>query len=457
MKKVFSKFVVGLFVVGTALPVFGSSVHADVNKNRIYGNDRIETSIKISQDGWKDGSGTVVIAQGYGYADALCAGPLAKKYNAPIILSKQDALSDDTISEIKRLKSNKVFVIGGTGALSENVVNQLKNIGVNNTERLGGADRYETSVKIAQSLGSVQSAVVVSGNGYADSLSISPVAAKEGMPILLSEKDNLPSVVEKYVKSISLTKTYVVGGIGVIGESIKNSLPNAQRLGGSNRFETNLAVLENFKSDFKFDNVYIAQGDGVVGDEFADALSGSALAAQKSAPIVLIYKNMTSELEKFIVSNASSSTVITALGGAAVVPDNVISNVISDYNNSNPSTNPTTPVTPTHSSSGGSSGGSGGGNITPSQQDSQLKQITKDNVTLTITETVSKNIVIKSTSKNASDSITITLYDKDGNLKYINQAIGAMNESTLLDVGEYHGNIKTSNADIINIDAFQVK
>ncbi|OBR91245.1 MULTISPECIES: cell wall-binding repeat-containing protein [Clostridium] len=337
MKKNINKFIVFLCTLGITISGFEANVNADagsknsaaktITRDRIYGSDRIGTSLKISQNGWKDGSSTVVIAQGYGYADALCAAPLAKKFNAPIILSRQDALNDNTISEIKRLKASKVFLIGGTASLSDNIVTQLKGLGISDIQRLGGTNRYETSVKVAQNIGNVDSAVVASGNGYADSLSIAPIAASKGMPILLSGSGSLPDVVSNYIKGSNVKKTYVVGGTASIGDNVKNVLPNAERLGGSTRFETNLSILQNFKSDLKFDNVYIAEGDGPSGNEFADALSGSDLAAEKSAPMVLVYKTISTNTSNFIKSNMSDNTVLTALGSNLVVPDSILDEI----------------------------------------------------------------------------------------------------------------------------------
>jgi putative cell wall-binding protein len=347
MKKIIDKVIIPVFALSIAASGFTLDVHAqdtasgsgtavNISKNRLYGSDRIETSIKISQDGWQNGSDTVVIAQGYGYADALCAAPLAKKYNAPIILSGQAGLSENTIDELKRLKSTRAFVIGGTASLSDNVISQLKSIGIDTVDRLGGLNRYETSVKIADNLDSSGSAVVASGAGYADSLSIAPIAASKGMPILLSEKDFLPDAVNTYIKNNSIEKTYVIGGNGSISDSLKDSLPGAQRLGGATRFDTNLAILQNFKSDLNFDNVYIAEGDGPNGNEFADALSGSALAAQKSAPMVLTYNSVSADTADFIKSNMKESTTLTALGGTLVVPDAILNEIEDLYNGKSP-------------------------------------------------------------------------------------------------------------------------
>jgi uncharacterized protein YjdB/putative cell wall-binding protein len=351
MKKILSKIITFLFVIGIAVSGFGGSAYAasssdesnsagtdvSIAKDRLYGSDRIETSLKISESGWKDGADTVVIAQGYGYADALCAAPLAKKNNAPIILSRQDALSSDTVTELKRLKAKKAFVIGGTGSLSTNVESQLKSLGISDVERLGGADRYETSVKIAQAVGNSGSIVVASGEGYADSLSVAPIAAAKGMPILLTRSSSLPDAVNNYIKGIEVNKTYVVGGTGVVADSLKNSLPGAQRLGGATRFDTNLAILQNFKSDLNFDNVYIAEGNGPNGDEFADALSGAALASRKSAPLVLVYKTIATDTANFIKDSMSDKTTLVALGGISVVPDAILSGIQDLYNGKTPS------------------------------------------------------------------------------------------------------------------------
>ncbi|KAA8669780.1 cell wall-binding repeat-containing protein [Clostridium sp. HV4-5-A1G] len=342
MKKIIGKIVMLLFVIGIALSGFTGNVYADsssagnmsttANENRLWGEDRIETSLKISQEGWKYGAATAVIAQGYGYADALCAAPLAKKYNAPIILSRQGSLDDETIKELKRLKVDRAFVIGGTGSLSDNVESQLKDIGVSVVKRLGGQDRYETSVKIAEELENVSNIVVASGSGYADSLSIAAIAAKKGMPILLSQSDALPQAVKNYLKNRNIEKTYIVGGTGVISSDLESSLTNAVRLGGATRFDTNLAVLQNFKSDLNFSNVYVARGNGPNGDEFADALSGSALAATESAPVVLTDNTVASKTADFLKENMSDKTVITALGGTAVVPAVILDDLVRYFN-----------------------------------------------------------------------------------------------------------------------------
>src|SRR5690606_27421362 len=61
--------------------------------DRIHGDDRYETSIEVSKAGWGKGSTShVIIAIGTNYPDALAGAPLAKKLNAPILLTKKDSV-----------------------------------------------------------------------------------------------------------------------------------------------------------------------------------------------------------------------------------------------------------------------------------------------------------------------------------------------------------------------------
>lgn len=95
------------------------------------------------------------------------------------------------------------------------------------------------------------------GLGFADGLSISAVAAMKGMPILLTETNSLPSDVSNYIKNNGVNKSYVVGGTGVVSEDVANQLPNAERMGGSNRYITNSNVFSRFESELNNSNIYI--------------------------------------------------------------------------------------------------------------------------------------------------------------------------------------------------------
>ncbi|MBV4440603.1 cell wall-binding repeat-containing protein [Clostridium tyrobutyricum] len=341
-KKIISSFILSIALISSTIAA--SPVATFAASSRLGGADRYETSVKISQNGWANGSDYVILASGEGYADALCAAPIAKKYNAPILLTTSKTLNSTTKSEITRLKAKNVIEIGGPASISSNIENQLENEMSLKVTRLGGTDRYETSANVARELGDVSDMVLTSGIGYADALSIAPIAASEGYPILLTPKNSVTNSVKSYINShrSDSTRVYVVGGSGVIPESTLSSVPNPMRIFGQNRYETNVSVMEFFKSDLKLSNIYIAKGDGPNGNEFADALSASALAAQTSSPVVLTNNTLNSSIQEFIKSNLIKDTNVVSIGGQASVPDSLVNTIQNVVNGTDETQNPPT-------------------------------------------------------------------------------------------------------------------
>ncbi|WP_416044815.1 cell wall-binding repeat-containing protein [Clostridium tyrobutyricum] len=341
-KKIISSLLLTTALVASTIAVSPATTFAA--SSRLGGADRYETSAKISQNGWANGSDYVVLASGEGYADALCAAPVAKKYNAPILLTTSKTLNSTIKSEITRLKAKNIIEIGGTASISSNIENQLENEMSLKVTRLGGIDRYETSANVARELGDVSDIVLTSGLGYADALSIAPIAASKGYPILLTPKNSVTNSVKSYINShkSDSTKVYVIGGSGVIPESILSSVPNPMRIFGQNRYETNVSVMEFFKTELKFQNVYIAKGDGPNGNEFADALSASELAARTSSPVVLTNNTLNNYTKEFIKSNLTKDTSVVSIGGQASIPDSLAAAIQNVINGTDETQNPPT-------------------------------------------------------------------------------------------------------------------
>lgn len=328
-KKVLSACsVASLLIAGTALPTtVAKAADSSDAINRLGGQNRYETAAKVAQSGWTS-SDYAIVANGEGYADALCAIPLAKAKDAPVLLTTGDNLNENALNELKSLNVKHVIVVGGTGVVSENTLNDIK-AQVSDVQRLGGQDRYETSVKIAQALGSTSAkAVVASGEGYADALSAGPAAAINGMPILLTRQNSLPDAEAGYFKdNPQITATYVIGGTASVSDSVANSLPSSKRLGGTDRYETNIAVLKEFASDFNFDNIYAALGNGPTGNEFADALTGGALAAKNKSPLIITGYTLSSATSDFLKEKGYSGTKLTVLGGTLNISDSLADSI----------------------------------------------------------------------------------------------------------------------------------
>ncbi|MGD6803421.1 cell wall-binding repeat-containing protein [Rossellomorea aquimaris] len=256
---------------------FEEEVQAPV-VDRISGDDRYQTAIEVSKKGW-DSAETVVIARGDEFPDALSGAPLAYKLDAPILLTGNGFMSKEVREEIKRLGAKKAVILGGTGAVSSYVDYQINGLGVK-TERISGADRFETAANIAARLGgSPEKAVIANARTFADALSAASYAAQNGYPIILSEQDMMPEASTKAIKWID--KQIVVGGESAINTKLFNSLSDAYRISGADRYATSAEIAKTLTP--VTDKAIVATGM-----EFADALAGSVLAAKEGAEILLV-------------------------------------------------------------------------------------------------------------------------------------------------------------------------
>lgn len=302
-----------------------STVSQSVSKShRLAGANRYTTAVAISQKGWAT-SGTVILASGEDYADALTSGPLAKKYNAPILLTSKASINADTIAEIGRLKAKHIIIIGKEGAVSLGVATQLTKAGFSNITRIGGVNRYETSTLVAAKLNKPSAVVIVPGQDFPDALSVSSIASKLGLSIILSAKSGLSDSAKKYISTNEIKKAYIVGGTAVLSPAIEKQVTGPVRLAGVNRYETNLAILKAFDGEFNYDNVFIATGNN-----FADALAGAALSSKTSSPMILSGCMMNTNIANYLASKENLNTKILALGGEAVISNSIIKSAIDD-------------------------------------------------------------------------------------------------------------------------------
>ena len=291
---------------------------------RIGGTTQYDTAAAIAKAGWTTADTAVIAvgATGNSY-DALAAGPLAAKKNAPILLTEGNQLTAVTKTTLQDLGVKNVIIVGGTGVIKQAVEDSIKALGIS-TSRLAGFDAAETSVKVAQSIGSFSALVLAGGRGE-DALSVAAIAAAQGYPILYTDKKtNLPDSVANYVAGLSgVSTSYVIGGVGVIQEDEALQLPGTKvRYGGYDAYDTNLAVIQGFASKLSFGKVYVANGQTKV-----DALAGAALAAKTGSAIVLT-DNSVIPAAGFVSGKLSATSTVTALGGTAAVSDSILKQIV---------------------------------------------------------------------------------------------------------------------------------
>ncbi|WP_346939698.1 cell wall-binding repeat-containing protein [uncultured Clostridium sp.] len=87
-------------------------------------------------------------------------------------------------------KANTVYIVGGNTVISKDIENKLINMG-KKVIRLGGQRRFDASIVVANEIEKVkgiQEIYYVNGlKGEADAMSIAPLAASKGNPVILTD------------------------------------------------------------------------------------------------------------------------------------------------------------------------------------------------------------------------------------------------------------------------------
>ncbi len=317
--------------------IFGETVWGDdaeslAIQQRIAGDDRYDTAMKVA-DQMNDGTGfdTVFVATGTNYADALSVTALANKVDAPILLVNAEH-EDEVAAYIKANLSSydaEVYIVGGTSVVSADFEKALKKFVVD-VERIAGDDRYDTNIEVLKAFvyneanggigaekGTLSEILVASGTGYADALS----AASTGKPVLLVGGDALTKSQREFLYEIAQTKAdrkyVVIGGRTAVSNDVKDEIASkpyttaaVDRIGGVNRYETNMMVMEKYVKNNAAKYVFVASGM-----DYPDALTGGVLAAQNAAPLVLVNPSETDpasdivDIERSFQRNSSENRI----------------------------------------------------------------------------------------------------------------------------------------------------
>ncbi|MDO8987069.1 MAG: S8 family serine peptidase, partial [Coriobacteriia bacterium] len=200
-----------------------------LDASRHQGTDRYETAAAISRSSFTGPVNTIVIASGQNWPDGLSASVLAKAGSGPLLLTRQGSLPAATRDELLRLAPARIIVVGGTQAISAAVETTLRSLQYPRSpviERMGGADRYSTAALIAGRVKSLnggvapERVVISSGSNYPDALSVAPLAAASGWPILLTAPEGLPWPTANAITSLGSRKSLIVGGTQAIFASV---------------------------------------------------------------------------------------------------------------------------------------------------------------------------------------------------------------------------------------------
>lgn len=253
---------------------------------RIAGVDRFETAANIATESYPAGAPVVYITNGLNYPDALSAGPAAALAGGPLLLVAPGSIPASVSTTIAALDPDRIVVIGGTGSVSTSVYTQLAGMALA-IERIAGADRYDTSRRVADTtFDGASIAYIATGQNFPDALVAGGAAGTLDAPVILvnGQASGLDPETADLLDDLGITTIRVVGSAASVSDGILHDLEGIAttvRLAGANRYETARAVNANAfaSSDLAF---------FATGLNFPDALAGSAWAAKVGAPMFTV-------------------------------------------------------------------------------------------------------------------------------------------------------------------------
>jgi putative cell wall-binding protein len=256
---------------------------ATIPFSRVAGADRYATAVALSAGASK--GGTVYVATGGAFADALAGGPAAAHDGGPLLLTARDSLPASTRDRLVALQPSRIRVLGGPAAVSDAVVAELDGLASGGATRLAGEDRFATAAAISEAaFSSAPVAYVATGAGFADALAGAAAGALRGGPVLLVERDSVPSATAAELERLRPASIVVLGGTGAVGSAVAQQLrqwsASVTRAAGTDRYATAVAVSAAMPSASV---AYLATGVN-----FPDALAGGVVAGAARAPLLLV-------------------------------------------------------------------------------------------------------------------------------------------------------------------------
>lgn len=300
----------GIYAVGTS--------QVSTEGHRFAGVTAEGTAIKISKATFTTGADTVILAQVNQFPDALAGAPLGYKLQAPILLSPSSGLTEDLRAELERLAPKTIYLLGGTSALSATIQVELQQ--KYEVKRLFGNTAEGTAAAIARELGTKGRAVVASVRSFQDALVISSWAARQGVPILLTQSQELSLDIQAVIKELNITESLVIGGTAVVGPKVMDHLPFPQRISGVTAYDTATAVLQAYPPSTA--KLLLATGEN-----YPDALTGAVRAAFYGSMVVLVPTHSVIPASLTTLLTSWQGREVESLGGVVAMPEKVVETV----------------------------------------------------------------------------------------------------------------------------------
>ncbi len=189
---------------------------------RRAGSNRYVTAVVLSQAAFPDGAGTVFVATGDDFPDAVVAAPAAILHDGPLLLvPRSGGLPAYVAAEILRLAPERIVVVGGTAAVSTAAFTALTALAAT-VERISGSDRYSVSAAVSAAFfGTGGSAYVAVGTAFPDALAAGGASAQQTGPVLLVHTNLIPPQIEAELIRLGPHRIVILGGTAVVSAEVE--------------------------------------------------------------------------------------------------------------------------------------------------------------------------------------------------------------------------------------------
>jgi putative cell wall-binding protein len=194
-----------------------------------------------------------------------------------------------------------------------------------NVNRISGANRYATAAALSAAAypSGATDVMIATGADFPDALAGSAAAGRLGMPVLLTERSELPAATRAELNRLDPERIWVLGGTTVIRERVRLALEShassgdAVRVAGEDRYQTAAKIARTWY-DPGVPAAFVA-----VGTNFADALAGAPAAALRNSPLLLVKPSAIPSSTANTLDHLNPQRIYV-LGGTAMISNGVM-------------------------------------------------------------------------------------------------------------------------------------
>ncbi len=317
---------------------------------RLSDRTRFSTAVAIARESFDaDGlasNGTqwtgvqhVVIASGddRAAADPLAASGLCWAYDAPLFLVSAKQTPGEVKAAIKEIATQNshvyVHVVGGPASVPDARYSDIATyVGASKLTKdrlLSTGGRYDMAAKISSEMQRLKGkpSVVLVANGadptkFFDALALSPIASRNGYPILLVTATSIPPATQSRINAIAPSRVIIGGGPNTVSDTVKKTL-SAERWYGRSRYDTALEIANRAIGAAMLEDTVAG-----VAAKLPDALTGGSMVGRKGGVLLLTDGgSLTSVTGSWLATHKGAITACYVFGGANSVSSAVIAQI----------------------------------------------------------------------------------------------------------------------------------